>query len=142
MAPVYSRLLVLTLGGVDVSFEVTSAKIRKADADSGAVTLAEARAGGKYDYYLDVAYLQDLSTNSTWSRVYDHAGSTVAYRIGQADDDGALDTTQAYMSGNVIISMGEGDLDLYGGEADADPSVRPTSEVSWKCTAKPVVTRP
>jgi hypothetical protein len=142
MSPVFSRLLVLTLAGADVSFEVTSAKIRKADADAGAITLAEARAGGKYDYYLDVAYIQDLDTASTWSRVYEHSGTTVAYQIGQADEDGALDTDQAYLSGGVIISMGEGDLDLYGGDPDADPSVRLVTEVSWKATGKPVLHRP
>lgn len=140
MAGIGTRLLELEIGGENVSAEVSKAVITSNEADSDFVTFADAKAGGKREYRLDITMVQDPETGSLWDKIWSAAGSTVPFSVNPFGNE-VPSATQPHYTGNVTIT--EPDGDLLGGEADASTTARFTVEVSWVCDAKPTkVTAP
>jgi hypothetical protein len=134
MAAIGTRKLVLLIDGDDVTAEVSTAVIKSKETDSDFVSFADAAAGGGREYSLSLTFVQDGVTGSLWDQVWNHAGQEIAVLVKPYGSAPASPTTP-HWSATAIIS--EPDGDLLGGEADASPSNRFTTEVEWKLTAKP-----
>lgn len=140
MAGIGTRLLELEIGGESVSAEISKAVITSGEGDTDFVTFADARAGGKREYRLDLTIVQDAETGSLWDKIWSAAGTTVPFSVNPYGNE-VPSTTQPHFSGNATIT--EPDGDLIGGEADASTTARFTVEVSWVLDAKPTkVTTP
>ena len=134
MAGLGTRLLKLKIGTDEVTAQVSKAVIGSAEADSDFVTFADAAAGGKREYTLQLIAVQDMATGTVWDKVWSAAGTTVAAKVNPYGNETAT-ATEPHFTGNVTIT--EPDGDLVGGEADASTSARFTFEVSWVFAAKP-----
>lgn len=134
MAGLGTRLLELTIGGEDVTAEVSKAVIVSGEADSDFVTFADAAAGGKREYRLEFTAVQDAETGSLWDKIWSAAGTTVPFVLMPYGNE-IPSTTQPHFSGNVTVT--EPDGDLIGGEADASTTARFVIEGSWVLDAKP-----
>jgi len=134
MAKLGTRDLILTIGGTDVSAEITNCRLTAGDSDADTVSFADARAGGNRLYKLAFTAIQDPSTGSVWDKVWTAAGTTVAFVLKPAGGASASATTP-WFSGNAVIK--EPDGDLLGGEANVSTTQRFTFDVEWDCTAKP-----
>lgn len=134
MAALGTRLLTLSVGGVDFTAQVSNCRIVSGSADSDFTTFADAAAGGARQYKLTFTAVQDPATGTLWDKVWTAAGTSVAVLIKPAGGT-AASATQPHFSGNAIIT--EPDGDLLGGEADASATARFTFECEWVFTAKP-----
>jgi len=134
MAAIGTRKLTILIDGDEMAPEVSKAVITAGDADAGFVSFAAAAAGGGRDYKLALTFVQDASAGSLWSRVWTAAGSDVDVVV-RPYGNATPTADQPHFTGTVTIS--EPDGDLLGGEANASPSARFTTEVEWVFTAKP-----
>lgn len=134
-SPLGTRKLKITIGSVEHTADVSSVKITSGAADSDFTSFADAAAGGRREYALEFTATQDpADSTSIWSKVWDHAGDTVAVKVlpyGGA----TVSATNPSFEGSVVIT--EPDGTLLGGDADASTTARFTMELAWKFTAKP-----
>lgn len=131
MAALTGRFLKISVGGAEYNTQVFEAHVDRAKADSNSVTFAEAATGQGGDYTLNIKLTQDQAASTLWSLMWDSAGTDVAVIVkpyGNADPSAG----QPHWSTTATISEPEGTL--FGGEANASPSERWTTEVEWKCT--------
>jgi hypothetical protein len=134
VAAIGTRTLTLDIDGDEVAPEVSAATIASAETDSDFVSFADAAAGGGRVYTLNLTMVQDAVVGSLWDRVWAHTGEEIPVVV-RPYGNGAASPGQPHFTGTVIIT--EPDGDLLGGEADASPTARFTTEVSWEFTAKP-----
>lgn len=134
MAALGTRSLTLTIGGSDVTAEISKGVITSNPSESDFVSFDDAASGGKRDYALNFIAVQDAATGSLWDQVFSNAGSTVAYVMKPYGNE-TPSAAQPHYTGNVTIIEPEGDF--IGGEADASTTARFTVECSWPCDAKP-----
>lgn len=135
MAAIGTRLLVLTVDGDDVTAQVSTCVVKTKETSSDFVSFADAAAGGGREYSLALTFVQDGSTGSLWDQVWAHAGESLPVVIKPYGPAAASSTTP-HWSAVAIIS--EPDGDLLGGQADASPTNRFTTDVEWILTGKPV----
>lgn len=135
MAKLGTRALTITVGGDDVTAEVSNCRITAGASDSDFTTFADAAAGGSRVYKLEFTAAQDPEAGSLWDQVWAHAGETLAVVIKPAGGATAASATQPHFTGNVVVT--EPDGDLLGGEANASATARFTFDGSWEFTAKP-----
>lgn len=134
MAGLGTRALVLSIGGTEVTAEISKGVIVAGEADADFVTYADAAAGGKREYRLECTAVQDMATGTIWDQVWTAAGTTVAFLLKPYGNATAT-VEQPHFTGNATIT--EPDGDLIGGEADSSTSARQVIEISWVCDAKP-----
>lgn len=134
MAGIGTRLLVLTIGGTDVTAQASKAVITTKEADSDFETFADAAAGGAREYALEFEAVQDAVTGTLWDKVWTLAGTTVA-GILKPYGNATASVSQPHYSFNATIT--EPDGDLIGGEADKSTTARQTFEARWVLDAKP-----
>ena len=135
MAAIGTRLLVITVDGQDRTAEVSAAAIKTGETDSDFVSFAAAAAGGGREYRLALTFVQDAESASLWDEVWANAGTSVPVLL-KPYGSAAASASTPHFSMTAIVS--EPDGDLLGGEADASPTNRFTTEVEWVLTAKPV----
>ena len=129
-----TRLLTLSVGGEDMTAQVSNVRITSQESESDFVSFEDAAAGGAREYRLAFTAVQDVSTGTMWDQVFSNAGTTVPVLLKPAG--GTTPSPAApHFTGNVVIS--EPDGDLLGGEANASASARFTFEAEWVFTAKP-----
>lgn len=134
MAGIGTRLLELTIDGENYTAEVSKAVITSGEGDTDFVTFADAKAGGKREYRLELTIVQDAETGSLWDKIWSAAGTTVPFSVNPYGNE-VPSPAQPHFTGNATIT--EPDGDLIGGEADASTTARNVVEVSWVCDAKP-----
>ena len=134
MAALGTRLLVITIGGTDYTAQCSKAVITSGEADSDFVTFADAAAGGKREYKLNLEAVQDAATGTLWDKVWTASGTTVAC-ILKPYGNATASVGQPHYSFNAVVT--EPDGDYIGGEADASTTARFTFEVEWPLEAKP-----
>lgn len=134
MAAIGTRKLVLSIDGTDVTAQVSTCVVKSKETDSDFVSFADAAAGGGREYSLSLTFVQDGATDSLWDQVWSHAGEEVPFILKPYGSVLASPTTPQW-TGTAIVS--EPDGDLLGGEADASPTNRFTTEVEWTLTGKP-----
>jgi hypothetical protein len=134
MAAIGTRSLVIYVDDTNVTAEVSAATVSSGETDSDFVSFADAAAGGGREYKLKLTFVQDATTSSLWDQVWSHAGETVAVVLRPYGNT-APSAGQPHFAMNAVIT--EPDGDLLGGEADASPSARFTTEVEWTLTGKP-----
>lgn len=135
MAGIGTRLLELEIDGENYTAEVSKAVITSGEGDTDFVTFADAKAGGKREYRLELTIVQDAETGSLWDKVWSAAGTTVPFSVNPYGNE-VPSPAQPHFTGNATIT--EPDGDLIGGEADASTTARNVIEVSWVCDGKPV----
>jgi hypothetical protein len=135
MAQITTRQLVMTLDGADVTAQISTCIVKTAETDSDFVSFADAAAGGGRDYKLALTFVQDPAADTVWDQVWSHAGEEVPVII-KPFGNAVATAGQPHFTATAVIS--EPDGDLLGGEADASPSNRFTTEVEWALTGKPV----
>lgn len=135
MAKLGTRSLTISVGGTDFTADVSNCRIASRAADADFVSFADAAAGGAREYYLAGTIAQDPAASSLWDKIWASAGTTAAVIIAPAGGVTAS-PTQPKFTGNVVIT--EPDGDLLGGEANASPTARFTTDIEWVFTAKPV----
>jgi len=85
-------------------------------------------------YTLSITLTQDAVTGTLWDKIWTAAGSDVAVIMKPYGNTTASATQPHYsMTANVREPNGT----LIGGEADASPTKRFTTEVEWPLAAKP-----
>ncbi|MDI6908637.1 hypothetical protein [Nocardioides sp.] len=136
MAALGTRSLTLTVGGQDVTVQVSNCRIASAPADSDFTSFADAAAGGSRAYHLTGTASQNMETGSLWDQIWNHAGETVAVVVKPNGGAAASATTPTF-SGNVVIT--EPDGDLLGGEANSSATAKFTIDFDWEFTAKPTM---
>lgn len=134
MAGIGTRLLELEIDGENYTAEVSKAVITSGEGDTDFVTFADAKAGGKREYRLELTIVQDAETGSLWDKIWSAAGTTVPFSVNPYGNE-VPSPAQPHFTGNATIT--EPDGDLIGGEADASTTARNVVEVSWVCDAKP-----
>ena len=135
MARLGTRLLTLSIGGTDYTAQVSNVEVNSAAADSDFVTFADAASGGARQYTLKFTCEQNLdATTALWRKIWDAAGTTVAFII-KPYGNATASATQLFVTGNAVIS--EPDGTLLGGDANASTTAAFTTDVEWNCTAKP-----
>ncbi len=135
MAALGKRTLVLSIGGTDVTVDVSKCVITSGSADSDFTSFADAAAGGARVYTLEGTARQDLVAGTLWDKIWTAAGSSAAV-IVKPYGSAAASATTPWFTGNVTIV--EPDGDLIGGEADASVTARMTFDFAWVFAAKPV----
>lgn len=130
-----TRSLKLSLGGDDVTVEVSNCRIVAGAADSDFVSFADAEAGGAREYRLQGTAKQRTDVDSISDLIWTAAGTTIAAVVKPNGGVSASATTPTY-SGNVVIT--EPDGDLVGGEANPSPTAKFTLDFDFAFTAKPV----
>lgn len=130
-----TRSLTLSLGGDDVTVEVSNCRIVSGAADADFVSFADAAAGGAREYRLQGTAKQRTDIDSISDLIWTAAGTTIAAVVAPNGGVSASATTPKY-SGNVVIT--EPDGDLVGGEANASPTAKFTLDFDFPFTAKPV----
>jgi hypothetical protein len=131
-----TRKSILKVGGTDFSASVSKCAISSGETDDGFVSFADALAGGKRDYMLDLVLRQDTATDSLWYYAWSVAGSDVAVEFWP--NGGVTESvTTPKITGTVTIT--EPDGDLLGGEAKKSTTAVNVIKVSWQFTAKPVL---
>lgn len=137
--PIGSRALVFYLDSTDFTDHVKDVRIKVSETDSDFVSFSDAAAGGAKDYSLVITMKQDTATDSLWYYAWNEAGVDNTYEIWPNGYNGGVPTaTYPKFSGSVTIELPDGDL--LGGEANKSNTMRFTTEVEWKCTAKPTLT--
>jgi hypothetical protein len=124
---------------VDYTAAVSNVRFVPAESDTDFVTFADAAAGGAREYTLALTMVQDLASTSLWMKTYAETGDDVPVKVWPNGKPvgGTPTTTQPVVTATVQVT--EPDGDWLGGEADASVTQRFTTEVEWKCTAKPVI---
>lgn len=134
MAALTGRTLTISVAGTDYTTQVFSAAVEADDADSDAITFAEAAAGGGRKYVLALTLTQDMVASTLWDRIWTSAGTDAAVILKPYGNTTASATQPHYsMSANIREPNGT----LIGGEADANPLTRYTVEVEWPLNSKP-----
>lgn len=136
MTALGTRSLTLTIGGEEVTAQISNCRIVSGAADSDFVSFADANSGGSRVYRLQGTASQNMETGSVWDQIWNHAGETVAAVVKPNGGAAATPATPSF-SGNVIIT--EPDGDLLGGEANASATAKFTIDFDWEFTAKPTM---
>ena len=130
-----TRSLKLSLGGDDVTMEISNTRIVGGAADSDFVSFEDAANGGARAYRLQGTAKQRTDVDSSSDLIWTAAGTTIAAVVRPNGGTVASATTPTY-SGNVVIT--EPDGDLVGGEANPSPTSKFTLDFDFAFTAKPV----
>lgn len=141
MPDVNTRHSVLLVDGVEYTDSISKASVTSAETDSDFVSFADAAAGGKRDYALNLVMKQNTTADSLWDVMWDRSGEDVDVEVwpnGRPATPFTPSPTQPMFEGTVTITDPDGDL--LGGEANPSTSARQTTEVSWMFTAKPTRT--
>jgi hypothetical protein len=93
-----------------------------------------AAAGGGRDYVLGLTFVQDATATSVWDQIWSHAGEEVPVLIRPYGNTIAS-VSEPHFSATAIIS--EPDGEILGGDADASPTQRFTTDVEWALKDKP-----
>lgn len=135
-----TRDLVLRVANVDHSGAVSRAVIQSVPTDKDFVPFAVAMNGGERDYHLAMSMYQDIGALSLWRVVWTQRTVDLAFELWPAGRPagGVPTATQPRFAGTATVDEPNGDF--MGGEADPDPEARMTCDVTWRCTAKPVLT--
>jgi hypothetical protein len=136
MAAIGTRKLKIQVGTppVEYNMDVSRAEVTSGETDSDFVSFADAAAGGGRDYALEFTAVQDATTASLWSEMWDNAGDEVAVIMAPYGNDIAS-ATEPHFEMTAVVS--EPDGTILGGEADASTSAKFTFECEWKLTGKP-----
>lgn len=134
MTGIGTRLLKMTVGGVERNAECQICEILSAETDSDFETFADAAAGGGRTYKLHVKAVQDAAVGTLWDLVWSSPGSTVACVLKPYGNVAAT-PAQPHYSFNAVVA--EPDGTLLGGEANKSTTARMTFEAEWQLEAKP-----
>jgi len=137
MAIIGTRRTILKVDGTDFSASVSKCAISSGETDDGFVSFADALAGGKRDYMLDLVIRQDTATDSLWYYAWSVAGSDVAVEFWPNGGGTTESVTTPKITGTVTIT--EPDGDLVGGEAKRSTTAVNVVKISWQFTGKPVL---
>lgn len=135
MAALTARSLKITVEGDEYNTQVFAAAVNADEADSDAVTFAEAAAGGARAYTLALTLTQDMAADTLWTMIWDAAGTDVDV-VMMPYGNAVASEAQPHFS--MTASVREPDGTIIGGEADANPLTRWNTEVEWPLLAKPV----
>jgi hypothetical protein len=135
MAGIGTRLLKMTVSGVERSAECATAEITSDESDSDFVTFADAAAGGARAYVLHVVAVQDAAVGTLWDLVFASSGSSVAC-ILKPYGNATASPTQPHYTFNAVVTEPNGTF--LGGEADKSTTARMTFDAEWPLEAKPV----
>lgn len=134
MAGIGTRKLTVTINSVDYTAEVSKAEITSNDAGSDFTTFADAAAGGKREYRLEITAVQDADTASFWTEMFDNTGDTVPFVL-MPYGNATPSVAEPHFEGNCTIT--EPDGTMIGGEANSSTTARQTIDVAWVCDARP-----
>ena len=101
--------LVLQFDSVDYTAQVGRIELKSEDADNDFTTFADAAAGGKRQFYIEIEAVQSLDSDSLWTYLWENTGDVVAYSFAPTGSP----TTAAHFTGNIRI----GAKPDVGGEA-------------------------
>lgn len=135
MTALGTRLLTLSVDGVERNAECSVTEILSAETDSDFVTFADAAAGGGRDYVLHIVAVQDAAADTLFDIMWTATGTSVPV-IVRPYGNAVASASQPHYTGNVVIT--EPDGVMAGGEANASTSARFTFEVEWAFEARPV----
>lgn len=122
----------LTVGGIDYWADALSVVFDNEEADSSAVTFADAAAGGARQHFVTISAIQSGQTGSLWRYAWANTGTTVAYKY--APHGNVTPTSdQPHLTGTLVI----GPKPALGGEAGAKNEF--TFEVRWDINGEPVL---
>lgn len=134
MTAIGTRFLKVKIGSTEHTAEVSKCEVVSGPADSDFVSYADAAAGGKRKYTLEMTAVQDTDTASLWRYLWANAGTSVAVKVNPYGSTTAT-VAEPHFTGNVVIT--EPDGRLLGGEANSSTSARQTVDIVWEFTAKP-----
>lgn len=136
-----TRRLKLFVDAVNYTADVSDVRITSEESDSDFVSFAAAAAGGARDYKLALTMAQDTSTTSLWYKLWNQAGTDVAFEVWPNGQNTTNPTTPTptYPKFSGTLTLIEPDGDFLGGEANASNTARFTTEVELPLTAKPVL---
>lgn len=134
MTALGTRFLKVQIGAVEHTAEVSKCEVVSGPADSDFVSFADAAAGGKRKYTLELTAVQDTAAASLWRYLWDNAGDSVAVKVNPYGNATAT-VAEPHFTGNVVVT--EPDGRLLGGEANSSASARLTVDIVWEFTAKP-----
>jgi hypothetical protein len=136
MAAIGTRKMKIQMGTPPVEYntDLSRAEVTSGETDSDFVSFADAAAGGGRDYALEFTAVQDASTASLWSEVWDNAGSELDVTLVPYGND-TPSAAEPHFTMTAVVS--EPDGTILGGEADASTTAKFTFECEWKLTAKP-----
>jgi hypothetical protein len=134
MAALTARTMLISVGGTDYTTQVFEAHVDADDADSDEITFSEAAAGGGRQYTLAFKLTQDLVASTLWDRIWTASGTDVAVLLKPYGNTVA---TVAQPHFSMTANIREPNGTFIGGEADAAPTKRLTTEVEWPLSAKP-----
>jgi len=134
MAAIGTRTLTMTIGGTDVTAQVSKAVVTSAASESDFTTFALAAAGGARDYVFNFVAAQDPATGTLWDKVWSASGTSVACVV-KPFGNATPTATQPHYSFNATVT--EPDGDFLGGEADSSTTAKFTFECQWPLDAKP-----
>lgn len=124
----------------DYTAAVSNVRFVSGESDTDFVTFADAAAGGAREYTLALTLVQDLATGSLWQKTFSETGTDVPVRVWPNGKPGGGTPSASQPRVNATVQITEPDGDWLGGEADASVTQRFTTEVEWKCTARPTIT--
>jgi hypothetical protein len=138
--------LELTLGGVAVGRDCTSAVVESGDSPADTLTFYQASLGGAREYKLVATFVQTSGpvvtgaggdpTGKPFDLIWSHAGETCAVVVKPGGNSVATAALPHY-SGTVTITEPNGPM--VGTSADASTSAMATFDVEWIFTAKPAI---
>jgi hypothetical protein len=135
MAGIGTRLLKMTVSGVERNAECATAEITSDESDSDFVTFADAAAGGARAYKLHIVAAQDAAVGTLWDLVFTSSGSSVACIMKPYGNSPAT-AAQPWYTFDAVVTEPNGTF--LGGEADKSTTARMTFDAEWPLVAKPV----
>ena len=137
MPDIGSRALILKVDGTDFTPEVSKVRIKVDNTDSDFVSFADAAAGGAKDYILAITLKQNTDASALWYYAWSQSGADIDVEVWPNGGGTTASATEPKFAGTVTVSLPDGDL--LGGDANASNSVRFTTDLEWKFTAKPTL---
>lgn len=135
MAAIGTRLLLVEIDGKEYSAELTNARFSSGEGENDTLTFADARKGGSREITFNFTAVQDVTNESLWSQIFEHAGDTVP--LTYMPYGNAVPTAeQPHFTNTVTIAAFDGDF--LGGEANASATAKWTFESAWQCEGMPV----
>lgn len=121
--------LSLTIASLEVNAEGTSVVLDNEEADTDAITFADLASGTPLQWFFTIEAIADYSATSFWRKLWDNAGSTVAYVLKPYGNTTAS-TTQPHFTGNATIlakpPVGGAANETFTFEARLDCTATPT----------------
>jgi len=103
MAKYKGKDLSLTIDGVEVALEGTSAVLENEEADTDAITFAELGSGTPLQWFFTISAVADYGTGSLWSTLWDNAGETVAFVL-RPYGNASASAAQPHFTGTCTIN--------------------------------------